>query len=157
LAKYAADRVRNAAAVWLGTTLGCCECHNHKFDPFTTRDFYDFEAFFADLKEIAVGRQEPAMMPSTEQSARLRQLAGRSAALRAVLDAPTPELEAEQAEWERSHPSGDRLPKEIAAILAVGSDQRTARQGGDLAAYYRTIAPRLAATRGALEDLQHQR
>src|SRR5262245_18468644 len=38
-AKYAADRVRNASVVWLGSTMGCCECHNHKFDPFTTRDF----------------------------------------------------------------------------------------------------------------------
>ncbi len=51
LAKYAADRVRTTSAVWLGSTLGCAECHDHKFDPFTTRDFYRFEAFFSDLKE----------------------------------------------------------------------------------------------------------
>ena len=36
-AKYAADRVRNLASVWLASTMGCAECHNHKFDPFTTR------------------------------------------------------------------------------------------------------------------------
>src|SRR5262249_47472995 len=48
-AKYAADRVRNVSAVWLASTLGCCECHNHKFDPFTTRDFYSLAAFFADV------------------------------------------------------------------------------------------------------------
>jgi mono/diheme cytochrome c family protein len=157
LAKYAADRVRNAATVWLGTTMGCCECHNHKFDPFTTQDFYDFEAFFADLKELAVGRQEPMRMPSAEQSARLRPLDGRIAALRAVLDAATPELEAEQAEWERSRPAGDRLPKPIVTILTVAPDQRTAGQKSDLAAYYRTIAPRLAAARGEFKDLQRQR
>src|SRR5262249_27120827 len=51
LAKYAADRVRNASSVWLGSTLQCAECHDHKFDPFTQKDFYAFEAFFADLKE----------------------------------------------------------------------------------------------------------
>ena len=51
LAKYAADRVRTASSVWLGSTLGCAECHDHKFDPFTTRDFYRFAAFFADIKE----------------------------------------------------------------------------------------------------------
>ncbi|RMF40739.1 MAG: DUF1553 domain-containing protein [Planctomycetota bacterium] len=51
LAKYAADRVRNAGTVWLGSTLGCAECHDHKFDPFTTHDFYSFAAFFADIKE----------------------------------------------------------------------------------------------------------
>jgi hypothetical protein len=51
LVKYAADRVRTAATVWLGSTLGCAECHDHKFDPFTAKDFYQFAAFFADIKE----------------------------------------------------------------------------------------------------------
>src|SRR5262249_39989764 len=37
LAKYSADRVRNFSVVWLAGTMGCCECHDHKFDPFTTR------------------------------------------------------------------------------------------------------------------------
>src|SRR3954471_10032410 len=39
-AKYAADRVRNASSVSLGQTMGCCECHDHKFDPIKTREFY---------------------------------------------------------------------------------------------------------------------
>ena len=52
LAKYAADRVRTTSAVWMGVTMGCAECHDHKFDPFTTKDFYSFAAFFADLKEV---------------------------------------------------------------------------------------------------------
>jgi mono/diheme cytochrome c family protein len=51
LAKYAADRVRNLSGVWLGATMGCCECHDHKFDPYTTRDFYSLAAFFADVQE----------------------------------------------------------------------------------------------------------
>jgi hypothetical protein len=51
LAKYAADRVRNFGLVWLGATTGCAECHNHKYDPYTTRDFYSLASFFADLKE----------------------------------------------------------------------------------------------------------
>jgi hypothetical protein len=51
LAKYAADRVRTVAATWLGSTMGCCECHDHKFDPFTSRDFYSLAAFFADVKQ----------------------------------------------------------------------------------------------------------
>ena len=54
LAKYAADRVRTTASVWLGSTLGCAECHDHKFDPFTTKDFYRFAAFFADIKELGI-------------------------------------------------------------------------------------------------------
>jgi mono/diheme cytochrome c family protein len=54
LAKYAADRVRTVAMTWMGATLGCCECHDHKFDPFTSRDFYSLEAFFADVKQWGV-------------------------------------------------------------------------------------------------------
>ncbi|MEQ1906596.1 MAG: DUF1549 domain-containing protein, partial [Pirellulaceae bacterium] len=51
LAKYIAERVRNVSGTWLGVTLGCAECHDHKFDPFTSRDFYRMEAFFADIRE----------------------------------------------------------------------------------------------------------
>jgi hypothetical protein len=51
LAIYAADHVRNLSAVWLGATLGCAQCHDHKYDPYTTRDFYSMAAFFADVDE----------------------------------------------------------------------------------------------------------
>ncbi|HEX4132397.1 MAG TPA: PSD1 and planctomycete cytochrome C domain-containing protein [Pirellulales bacterium] len=51
LAKYAADRVRTVSTTWLGSTMGCCECHGHKFDPFTACDFYSLAAFFADVKQ----------------------------------------------------------------------------------------------------------
>ena len=61
IAKYAADRVRNVSGVWLGATMGCAECHDHKFDPITQRDFYAMAAFFADVQEAAVGRREPGM------------------------------------------------------------------------------------------------
>src|SRR5262249_44795696 len=54
LAKYAADRVRTVGMAWLGSTLGCCECHDHKYDPFKTKDFYSMEAFFADVKQWGV-------------------------------------------------------------------------------------------------------
>lgn len=51
LAIYAADRVRNLSAVWMGATVGCAQCHDHKFDPYTAKDFYSLAAFFADLDE----------------------------------------------------------------------------------------------------------
>lgn len=51
LAKYSADRVRNFSQVWLGLTVGCAECHDHKFDPITQKEFYQLAAFFADLDE----------------------------------------------------------------------------------------------------------
>jgi hypothetical protein len=81
LAKYAADRVRTLSAVWLGSTMGCAECHDHKFDPFTARDFYSMKAFFADIKEtglvpdrgpLAWGAQ--LALPNEDQRSRLASL-----------------------------------------------------------------------------------
>lgn len=79
LEKYAADRVRTTAGTWMGATLGCAECHDHKYDPYTTKDFYRFAAFFADIKEIGKygggGRREPELLvPSREQAIQLAQL-----------------------------------------------------------------------------------
>jgi len=51
LAIYAADRVRNFSNVWLGGTMGCCQCHDHKYDPYTIKDFYSLVSFFSDIDE----------------------------------------------------------------------------------------------------------
>jgi cytochrome c553 len=104
LAKYAADRVRTTATVWLGSTLGCAECHDHKFDPFTTKDFYRFAAFFADLEQQGLysgSNWAPKMaVPSASEEAGHSALKQRISSLRQVLDAPTAELAAAQAKWE---------------------------------------------------------
>jgi hypothetical protein len=54
IAKYAADRVRTISTTWLGSTMGCCECHDHKYDPFKSRDFYAMAAYFSDIKQWGV-------------------------------------------------------------------------------------------------------
>lgn len=75
LAIYQADRVRNFGIVWLGATTGCAQCHDHKYDPFTIKDFYSLAAFFADLKEKPVGRRNPNLyLPTQEQSDKLEDL-----------------------------------------------------------------------------------
>lgn len=51
LAYYARDRVETTAWVWLGVTANCCVCHDHKFDPLTTRDFYAMSAFFRNTTQ----------------------------------------------------------------------------------------------------------
>lgn len=55
------DRVRAIGATWLGQTTGCAQCHDHKFDPFTSRDFYSLGAFFADINELSIGKREEGM------------------------------------------------------------------------------------------------
>lgn len=108
LAKYIAERVRNASGTWMGVTLGCAECHDHKFDPFTSRDFYRFEAFFADIEERGLysgashdgnfGRS--IKVPTAEQEHDLAQLDRSILEIKSILDQSTPELEAAQAAWE---------------------------------------------------------
>ncbi len=66
---YLADRVRNASTVWLGATVGCAQCHDHKFDPYLASDFYSFGAFFADVVEEPVGRRKPDALPDEAQRA----------------------------------------------------------------------------------------
>src|SRR5207253_3737142 len=87
-AKYAADRVRNLGQVWLGGTVMCAECHNHKFDPYTQKDFYSLAAFFADVQEAPIGRREPGLLvPTAEQEAKLKALSEVAAAAQAKLNA----------------------------------------------------------------------
>ncbi len=115
LAKYAADRVRNVSTVWMGATLGCAECHDHKFDPYLTRDFYRFEAFFADLKEIAVGQQPPTPFPSEEQAAEQKKLSARIAKLKTELESKTPKV----AIAEKATPN----PKRKSKSNAIGPEE----------------------------------
>ena len=63
LAKYAADRVRVIGTAWLGSTVACAECHDHKFDPFSIEDFYRLSAFFADVKEKGVFENDSDVDP----------------------------------------------------------------------------------------------
>ncbi|MFM7843634.1 MAG: PSD1 and planctomycete cytochrome C domain-containing protein [Planctomycetota bacterium] len=106
LAKYIAERVRNIGGAWLGVTMNCCECHDHKYDPFTMRDFYGMEAFFADIEERGLysggdswGPQ--IKVPTSQQAAQLAEFDSKIAQLRQKLDTPTAELAAAQSAWEK--------------------------------------------------------
>ena len=50
---YARDRTETTSAVWLGLTTGCAVCHDHKFDPFTQKEFYELSAFFNNTTQAA--------------------------------------------------------------------------------------------------------
>ncbi len=102
-AKYAADRVRNASTVWLGSTMGCAECHDHKYDPFLTKDFYRFAAFFADIDEPIVGSREPGMpVPDAAAQAELDKRDGPIMEAKAKLAADSPERSLVQKSWEQA-------------------------------------------------------
>ena len=108
-AKYAADRVRTVSQVWLGMTLGCAECHDHKFDPFTAHDFYSMAAFFSDIEEqgfydrgFSHAEWGPQIsLPTSEQERRLSLVEHELSDVRKTIDAITDdELEAERKVWE---------------------------------------------------------
>jgi mono/diheme cytochrome c family protein len=159
LAKYAADRVRNVSTVWLGATLGCAECHDHKFDPFTTKEFYQFAAFFADLKEKAVGRQDQEKIFTPERAARLRQVDDQIAQVQKTLDQQTPELSVGQLKWEEKLRLDEvrKLPKNVIEVLLVDPGMRTEAQKQTLASFYRTVTPTLEVIRKQLAELKRQK
>ena len=157
LAKYAADRVRTIATVWMGSTLGCAECHDHKFDAFTARDFYSMKAFFADIKETGLvpdrgptawGSQ--VLLPTPDQQKRLDELKAQIADARARLAVKMESLEPKRSEWEKqflaSYEAGElawRVERPISAksmngaVLKIFNDEPvdyTFYDGGNLTA-----------------------
>ena len=99
--RYLTDRVRAVGGVWLAQTLGCCQCHDHKFDPATQRDFYSMGAFFADIKEPIIGKREEGMMvPSAQDSAELARLEGDVTKLQTDFDGPQRQLASAYEKWQ---------------------------------------------------------
>ncbi len=95
------DRVRAIGAAWIGQTTGCAQCHDHKFDPFTMKDFYSLGAFFADIQEPIIGRREDGMPVTTpEQDRNLARLDEVIKSARANLKKVVPQLELAQRQWE---------------------------------------------------------
>lgn len=135
VAKYQAERVRTTSVAFLGATMGCAECHDHKFDPFTAKDFYAMEAFFADIFEkgafngdgrfnegadiknypgFTLTKWGPSMrVPEGEQETELAKLVAKRTAAEAELQETTPALEAAFADW----------VKEIKDKVAAGKAQ----------------------------------
>ncbi len=103
IVKYAADRVRNVSTVWLGATLGCAECHDHKFDPFTSKDFYSMAAFFSDVAEYGVytsgERWDPILfLPTPEEQVQINEMKSQIAAVESAV--ATEDISAQEKAWE---------------------------------------------------------
>ena len=104
------DRVNTTATVWLGSTLTCAQCHNHKYDPFSQKDYYRLLAFY-DSHEykmlVMPGSEgwviEPELeMPTPEQAARRAEYEAEVKKVESRLKAESPALTAAQLRWEMS-------------------------------------------------------
>lgn len=136
MAKYAADRVRDLSTVWLAGTVGCAECHDHKFDPYKTRDFYQLAAFFADVQEAAVGRREPGMpVPSKSQEAEWKRLDREVALAESKLnDATARELAEHLPLWESAARELAWEPLEIVSVRSAGGTSLRKNADGTISA-----------------------
>jgi len=107
LNKYVVDRVNTVGAVWLGLTVGCTECHDHKYDPMTTKEFYRLYAFFHNVPEKGLDRirtdnPPPRLpVPTPEQAVKFVEADFRLKDAEKTLADRTTELGETQEKWER--------------------------------------------------------
>jgi hypothetical protein len=104
LNEYVVDRVDTTATVWMGLTMSCARCHDHKFDPISQREYYQFYDFFNQVAEQGAdgqkGNAAPFLpVPSDEQARQLAQLESKIQELEAERARPDPELDRQQALW----------------------------------------------------------
>src|SRR5262249_11084975 len=102
------------ATVWLGLTLGCAKCHDHKYDPVSQKEFYGVFAYFNNVPEkgkaIKYGNSPPFIKaPTRDQQEQFRTLQARLRAAEECWRAREPEAAAAQAQWEKTPPPGPPL------------------------------------------------
>jgi hypothetical protein len=105
--EYVVDRVDTTSTVLMGLTLGCARCHNHKYDPFTQKEYYQLSAFFNSIDEdghsFDQGNSPPWMAaPTREQQQQLAALEREIAQTEKQLVALEPAAAGWQRRWERS-------------------------------------------------------
>lgn len=119
--EYVADRVHATATVFLGLTMQCARCHDHKYDPFSQKEYFQFYGFFNSLDEKQGGYGgtvaiEPFLkVPSDEQAERLAQLENQRQALLSQISQREKEAEVACDRWEKN-----ASPEELAKIKEQG-------------------------------------
>ena len=107
--QYAIDRADTTSTVWMGLTVGCAQCHDHKYDPITQKEFYQLYAFFNNITEKAMDgnrKDSPPVvkLPTPEQEAELAAFDEQIADFDAQTKAPILEIDATQIAWENRMP-----------------------------------------------------
>ncbi|MFI5379526.1 MAG: PSD1 and planctomycete cytochrome C domain-containing protein [Tepidisphaerales bacterium] len=102
---YLVDRVNTTSTVWLGLSMNCCQCHDHKFDPLTSRDYYSFYAFFNNVPENGLdgskGNAVPFIQaPTRQQKSTIDQLATEIRKAESEMLADNAGVDAAQGVWE---------------------------------------------------------
>ena len=131
------DRVNTTFQVWLGTTIACAQCHNHKYDPFSQKEYYQVYAIFNNCEDANNGNDAPFITtPAVGQEKPFTELTAQLAELRKKYDEETKRLDAKQTEWEMTV-KPVTLAKDLAEILTKPPEKRDAKQKQKLQAAYR--------------------
>jgi hypothetical protein len=134
--EYVVDRVETTSTVWLGLTLGCARCHDHKFDPFSQKDFYSLYAFFNSIPEygraLKYGNSPPVVpSPTRTQAEKLAMLEQQAEKAHREWQRLGPEVAAAQAKWEQGvdatrsfdwQPTADLIAHYPLDLLTAGTD-----------------------------------
>ncbi len=95
------DRVDTTFQVWMGLTMGCAKCHDHKFDPMKQKEYYRFFAVFNQSADADRPDEGPVMpAPTPEIEAKIKQIDARIAELKKQVETPTPAVADAQVKWE---------------------------------------------------------
>jgi hypothetical protein len=147
------DRTNATATVFLGLTLACAQCHDHKYDPLSQREYYRFFAFFNSLEEKDIvaplpGEGGPYRKAKAEFDKKKAELEG------SLAEFKQKRLPLNQQRWEKELKRDEikKLPANIRAILGVRPDKRSPKQQKALADYYATTDLQLEILTGILED-----
>jgi hypothetical protein len=137
--KMTIDRVNMVGTVFLGLTLGCAQCHSHKFDPVSQREYYQFLSFFNNLDDE---RQEMDLAPP-EEVARRDAIRAEATALELELEAYEQQAAPGQDRWEASldNAARARLAPALRAALLTAPRQRTQSQRTQLRAAFFAADP----------------
>jgi mono/diheme cytochrome c family protein len=143
------DRVNTTGAVFLGLTVGCCQCHDHKYDPVSQREYYELFAFFNCCDEPSLP------LPTPEQSKKLAEHRARVAALQGRLKGIDNATPARQKAWEDAltQPTRAMLPADLKDIVDKPDYQRTKAEKQKLAAHFRWLDQLPQATAGIGDPL----
>jgi hypothetical protein len=134
------DRVNTTFQVWMGVTMACAQCHNHKYDPFTQKEYFQLYAILNSCEDANGGNDAPTInvaWPGKEQE--FEHVNAALTEARKRLDEETKAVDARQAEWETTVETA-KLPKEIADILAQPADKRDKKLLPKVQAYHRSLS-----------------